>query len=53
MPTTPQKSRKLLKEGKAKIVSYKPFTIQLTYPTGETKQPVNLGIDLGAKHIGR
>jgi len=52
MPTTPQKARKLLKENKAAIVSYKPFTIQLRYTTGETKQRVNLGIDLGARHIG-
>jgi len=52
MPTTPKKARKLLKENKAAIVSYKPFTIQLRYTTGETKQRVNLGIDLGAKHVG-
>ena len=52
MPTTPQKARKLLKQNKAKVINYKPFTIQLLYVTGETKQPINLGIDLGAKHIG-
>lgn len=52
MPTTPQKARKLIKENKAKIINYEPFTIQLLYATGETKQPVNIGIDLGAKHIG-
>lgn len=52
MPTTPQKARKLLKQNKAKIINYKPFTIQLLYATGEAKQPINLGIDLGAKHIG-
>lgn len=52
MPTTPQKARKLIKENKAKIVSYTPFTIQLLYATGETAQPVSIGIDLGAKHIG-
>lgn len=52
MPTTPQKARKLIKKNKAKIINYKPFTIQLLYATGETKQPVNIGIDLGAKHIG-
>ena len=52
MPTTPQKARKLLKQNKAKVINYKPFTIQLLYVTGEAKQPINLGIDLGAKHIG-
>ena len=52
MPTTPQKARKLLKQNKAKIINYKPFTIQLLYVTGEAKQPINLGVDLGAKHIG-
>jgi hypothetical protein len=52
MPTTPQKARKLIKKNKAKIINYEPFTIQLLYATGETKQPVNIGIDLGAKHIG-
>ena len=52
MPTTPKKARKLLKENKAKIISYEPFIIQLLYATGETKQPVSIGIDLGAKYIG-
>ena len=52
MPTTPKKARKLLKENKAKIISYEPFIIQLLYATGETKQPVSIGIDLGTKHIG-
>ena len=52
MPITPQKARRLLKQNKAKIINYKPFTIQLLYVTGEAKQPINVGIDLGAKHIG-
>lgn len=52
MPTTQRKARHLLKDGKAKIVDYKIFTIQLTYPTGETKQKCALGIDTGSKHIG-
>ena len=49
MPTTQRKARILLKEKKAKIVKYNPFTIQLNYPTGENKQEVNIGIDTGAK----
>ena len=52
MPCSQRKARILLKHKKAKIVNYKPFTIQLTYPTGEAKQEVIIGIDEGAKHIG-
>lgn len=52
MPCSQRKARLLLKEGKAKIYKYNPFTIQLTYTTGETKQFCNIGIDTGSKHIG-
>ena len=52
MPTTPGKARKLLKQDKARVISSSPFTIQLLYATGETKQPVRLGTDSGFKHIG-
>jgi len=52
MPTTQQKANKLLKQKKAKVVHRMPFTIQLDYATGETKQPVTLGVDSGYKHIG-
>lgn len=52
MPTIPRKARLLLKEGKAKVVKRTPFTIQLTIATGETKQPITLGVDAGSKHIG-
>lgn len=52
MPCKPRKARILLKEKKAKIVSYKPFTIQLLNGSSGYKQNVNVGIDLGAKHIG-
>ena len=52
MPTTPKKARILLKKGKAKVLSRKPFTIQLKYATGETKQPIKLGIDAGYSVIG-
>lgn len=38
MPCTQRKARLLLKEDKAVIYKYNPFTIQLTYATGETKQ---------------
>lgn len=52
MPTTPGKARRLLKEDKASVVKRKPFTIQLKYATGETKQPITLGIDAGYQYIG-
>lgn len=52
MPCTQRKARILLKQKKAKIIGYIPFTIQLTYATGEAKQEVTVGIDEGARHIG-
>src|SRR3990172_5286026 len=52
MPTTPRKAKKLLKEDKAKVVRRTPFTIQLKYATGETKQEINLGVDSGYENIG-
>lgn len=52
MPCTQRKARLLLKQKKAKIIGYKPFTIQLTYATGEAKQEIHVGIDEGARHIG-
>lgn len=52
MPCSPRKARILLRQKKAKVVDYRPFTIQLCYPTGEAKQEVIIGIDQGARHIG-
>jgi len=52
MPTTPRKARLLLKEGKAKVSQLTPFTIQLKYATGETRQETTLGIDAGSKVVG-
>ena len=52
MPCSQRKARLLLKQKKAKIVGYKPFTIQLCYATGEAKQEVTIGIDEGARYIG-
>ena len=52
MPCSQRKARLLLKQGKAKIIGYNPFTIQLTYATGEAKQDIHIGIDEGARHIG-
>ncbi|MTU45710.1 RNA-guided endonuclease IscB, partial [Parasutterella excrementihominis] len=52
MPCSPAKARLLLKEKKAIVKRRTPFTIQLTIATGETKQPVSLGVDTGYKHVG-
>lgn len=52
MPCSPCKARKLLKNKQAKIIDYKPFTIQLLIATGETTQNCNVGIDTGSRHIG-
>ena len=52
MPTTQRTGKKLLKEGKAKVVKRCPFTIQLTYATGEATQPIKLGVDIGYTKIG-
>lgn len=52
MPTTPRKARVLLKEGKGKIFTRRPFTIQLLYGCRGYTQPVTLGIDAGYKTIG-
>ena len=46
------KVRWLLRKGKAKIVSYLPFTIQLEYETSEYRQGLILSIDTGSKTIG-
>jgi hypothetical protein len=52
MPTTPTKARKLVKANKATVVQRLPFTIQLSYATGETKQEIELGIDAGYSKVG-
>lgn len=52
MPCSNKKARMLLKENKAVIVRYNPFTIQLMQATGETTQKVSIGIDTGARFIG-
>lgn len=44
--------RILLKEGKAKVVKTKPFTIKLLYETTEYTQPLYGGTDPGRTNIG-
>ena len=53
MPTErPGRVRHLLKERKAVIVNYRPFTIKLTYTCPDQTQEVSLGVDAGSKHVG-
>ncbi|HCN59007.1 MAG TPA: HNH endonuclease [Exiguobacterium sp.] len=52
MPCKPSKARKLLNNGKAKLVKQTPFTIQLLFGSSGYKQEISLGVDAGTKHIG-
>lgn len=52
MPCQPRKARKLLCEGKAKVIRREPFTIQFLFGSSGYKQNIYLGIDAGAKHVG-
>lgn len=53
MPTTRYgKVRRLLKQGKAKVVNRCPFIIKLLYESTNHTQDVTLGVDTGIKHIG-
>lgn len=46
MPCSNKKARQLLKDKKAEIILYNPFTIRLLYATGETNQEINIGVEL-------
>ena len=54
MPTSRfGKVRRLLKEGKAKVVRREPFTIKLLYePETDVVQECYCGVDTGSRHIG-
>ena len=54
MPTSRfGKVRRLLKEGKAKVVRREPFTIKLLYePETDVIQECYCGVDTGSRHIG-
>jgi len=52
MPCKPSKARKLLKDGKAKVVRTTPFTIKLKYGSSGYKQTLVAGMDTGSKDIG-
>lgn len=45
------KVRHLLKDNKAEIVHYEPFTIRLLYKSTTYTQPITLGVDVGSKHV--
>ncbi|HHW11260.1 MAG TPA: HNH endonuclease [Firmicutes bacterium] len=52
-PCHPARARILLKQGKARVYSVLPFTIQLTYRIEEDKgAPLRVGIDDGAQEVG-
>lgn len=46
------KVRRMLRDGKARVVQRTPFTIQLLYDTTDFVQEVVLGVDAGSRHIG-
>ena len=53
MPTTRAgKVRRMLRDGRAVIISHTPFTVRLTYGTTHYKQPISLGVDAGSVHVG-
>ena len=52
MPCKAVKARILLRQKKAKVIRREPFTVQLLYGSSGYKQPVTLGVDAGAKHVG-
>ena len=52
MPTCPSMARRLICDSKAKIVKRYPFTIQLTIASGENRQEIVLGVDVGYQKVG-
>lgn len=52
MPCKPQKARKLLAGGKAKVIKRTPFTIKLLYGSSGYKQPLTAGMDTGSRYVG-
>jgi len=52
MPCKPAKARHLLKQGRAKVINRKPFTIRLLWDCEDNVQPITLGIDAGYSKVG-
>jgi hypothetical protein len=52
MPCSPAKARRLLNDGKAKVLRRTPFTLKLLYGSSGYKQPVVAGMDTGTHTLG-
>ncbi len=52
MPCSPTKARRLLNDGKAKVLRKTPFTLKLLYGSSGYKQPVIAGMDAGTQTLG-
>jgi len=52
MPCKPSKARKLMNEGKAKVIRTMPFTIKLIYGSSGYTQQIIAGMDTGSKITG-
>jgi hypothetical protein len=52
MPCKPAKARKLLRDGKASVIDWCPFTIKLLWDCEQQVQEVVLGIDKGSRYTG-
>jgi N6-L-threonylcarbamoyladenine synthase len=52
MPCKNAKARRLLRDGKAKVVKREPFTLQLLFKCENIVQDVTLGVDAGSTFIG-
>jgi hypothetical protein len=52
MPCSPAKARRLLNDGKAKVLRKTPFTLKLLYGSSGYKQPVVAGMDAGTQTLG-
>lgn len=52
MPCKPSKARKLLRDGKARVITRCPFTIKLLWDCEEHVQEVILSVDKGSHHTG-
>jgi len=52
MPSQPAVARLLLKDGKAKVVRWTPFTVKLLYQATDYTQSLTLGIDTGSAKLG-
>ena len=52
LPCHPARARKLLRNGKAKLIQVVPFTIQLNYEIEKPTGSFTVGVDDGSKYVG-